>query len=109
VRAFVAEHAQRAGLGQESAAALVAAVHELATNSVQHGGGPGELRVWAHSRSLVCEVSDHGHITAPLAGRLPPDLDAGGGAGLWVASQLCDLVQIQSTAAGTVIRVCQHL
>jgi anti-sigma regulatory factor (Ser/Thr protein kinase) len=68
----VAEHAAQA-VGQESAAALLAAVHEFATNSVHNGGGPGELRVWADGRSLVYEVSDHGHITAPpQAGCRPP-------------------------------------
>lgn len=75
---------------------MVAAVHELATNSVRHGGGDGELRIWTDGGSLVCEVSDRGRITAPLAGRLPPDPDAGGGAGRWVVNQLCDLVQVQS-------------
>jgi anti-sigma regulatory factor (Ser/Thr protein kinase) len=108
VRAFVAQHAADAGLGSEPAAAMVAAVHELATNSVRHGGGDGELRIWTDGGSLVCEVSDRGRITAPLAGRLPPDPDAGGGAGLWVVNQLCDLVQIRSVAEGTAIRVWKH-
>jgi len=109
VRALVAGHAGRAGLSRGPAADLVLAVHEIAVNSVRHGGGHGELRIWADSQSLVCEVSGGGHITAPLAGRLPPVLDGHGGAGLWTASQVCDLLQIHSTAAGTVIRVSQRL
>jgi anti-sigma regulatory factor (Ser/Thr protein kinase) len=103
VRAFVAGHAQRAGTDQRSADALVAAVNELATNSLRHGGGSGEVRTWVDARSLVFEVSDHGHISAPLAGRLPPT--SGGGAGLWLANHLCDLVQIYSSPDGTAIRV----
>ena len=30
-----------------------------------------------------------------------------GGAGLWLANQLCDLVQISSSARGTTVRVYQ--
>jgi len=109
MRAFVAEHAQRAGLEQEPASAMVMAVNELATNSLRYGGGQGELRAWSDRHSLVCEVSDRGHITAPMAGRLPPVLPAEGGAGLWLANQLCDLVQICSSPDGTAIRVYKDL
>jgi anti-sigma regulatory factor (Ser/Thr protein kinase) len=107
LRTFVAEHARRAGLDDEPAAAIVLAVNEIATNSLRHGGGRGELRAWSDGRSLVCEVSDQGHITAPLVGRLPPALDTGADGGLWLANQLCDLVQIYSSPHGTVIRVYQ--
>ena len=77
--------------------------------SLKHGGGHGELHVWRDGDSLVCEVSDQGHITSPLVGRIPPALSQGFGAGLWLANQLCDLVQICSSANGTAIRVYQHL
>jgi len=109
VRAFVAGLAQRAGLDQPSATAMVQAVNEIATNSLQHGGGQGELHTWTDSRSLVCEISDHGHITSPLAGRLPPAPDTAHGAGLWLANQLCDLVQIYSSPGRTAIRLHQNL
>ncbi len=109
LRAFVAAQAGTAGLDQESASAIVLAVSEIATNSLRHGGGRGELHVWTDDRSLVCEVSDRGHITSPLVGRVRPAPDAGGGAGLWVANQLCDLVQIYSSAHGTTVRVYQDI
>jgi anti-sigma regulatory factor (Ser/Thr protein kinase) len=105
VRAFVATRAEQAGLDQEAADAMVLAVNEVATNSLSHGGGRGELRAWADGRSLVFEVSDRGHITSPLVGRLRPAAEARNGAGLWVANQLCDLVQIYSSARGTTVRV----
>lgn len=107
LRAFVTGHADRAGLGNESATGVVLAVSEIASNSVRHGGGRGELRAWTEGRSLVCEVSDRGHITSPLVGRVRPARDAGGGAGLWLANQLCDLVQISSSDRGTTVRVYQ--
>jgi anti-sigma regulatory factor (Ser/Thr protein kinase) len=109
VRAFAASRAEAAGLDQDAVSATVISVSELAANSIRHGGGHGELRVWTEDGSLVCEVSDQGHITAPLVGRLRPALDGHGGAGLWVANQLCDLVQIYSSARGTTVRVCQNL
>ncbi len=107
VRAFVTEQAHQAGLNQDSSTALVMSVSEIASNSLRHGGGRGELRSWIDGRSLVFEVTDRGHITDPLAGRVRPALDAGHGAGLWVANQLCDLVQIYSSPRGTTVRVYQ--
>jgi anti-sigma regulatory factor (Ser/Thr protein kinase) len=104
LRAFVLEQARRAGLGETLAEALMVAVNEIASNSIRHGGGHGELHTWCDGGCLVCEVSDSGHIRSPLAGRLPPPLDATGGGGLWVANQLCDLLQIYSSPGGTVIR-----
>jgi anti-sigma regulatory factor (Ser/Thr protein kinase) len=107
LRAFITTRAKQAGLAQRPATALVAAVNEIATNSLQHGGGHGELRMWTDDGWLLCEVSDQGHLTAPLAGRLPPAADQG--AGLWLANQLTDLVQIHSTPGGTAVRVAQKL
>jgi anti-sigma regulatory factor (Ser/Thr protein kinase) len=108
VRTYVARRAQLAGLGRKPAVALVLAVNEIATNSLQHGGGRGELRVWSEDGRLICEISDHGHITSPLAGRLPPALDGADGGGLWLANHMCDLVQIFSSADGTAIRLHQN-
>jgi anti-sigma regulatory factor (Ser/Thr protein kinase) len=109
VRALVAARAEQAGLGREAADAMVLAVNEVATNSLRYGGGRGELRAWTEGRSLVIEVSDQGHITSPLVGRLRPGPRARGGAGLWLANQLCDLVQIYSSARGTAVRVCHNI
>jgi anti-sigma regulatory factor (Ser/Thr protein kinase) len=109
VRAFVAARAEQAGLDQEAVNAMVLAVNEVATNSLRHGGGRGELRAWTDGRSLVFEVSDQGHITSPLVGRLRPAPEARDGAGLWLANQLCDLVPIYSSARGTAVRVCQNI
>lgn len=109
VQAFAAGYAQEAGLEQGSATAIICAVREIAANALQHGGGQGEIRVWTDNHSLVCEISDHGHITSPLAGRLPPTSNIGRGAGLWIANQLCDLVQIYSRPGSTAIRLYQNL
>jgi anti-sigma regulatory factor (Ser/Thr protein kinase) len=106
VRAFVSDQARATRIDGGGVADLVVAVHELATNSVEHGGGGGVVRAWQTSDAIVVEVADRGNIAAPLAGRLRPSPDGDRGRGLWMANQLCDLVQIRSSAgAGTVVRV----
>ena len=89
LRAFVTTQAQQAGLPQRPASALVAAINELATNSLQHGGGQGELRIWTDDGWLLCEVSDQGHLTQPLAGRLPPARTPGPACGWPTSSPTC--------------------
>jgi anti-sigma regulatory factor (Ser/Thr protein kinase) len=105
VRAFVRRHAERAGLGSERAADFVLAANEIATNSLRHGGGHGILRVWADTDALICEVSDRGRIDQPLVDRQAPALGRESNRGLWIANQLCELVQIRSFPTGSVVRL----
>jgi len=109
VRSLVSVRAEQAALGSEAREDLVLAVNELATNSVQYGGGGGTLRIWTEQGELVCDVRDHGYIGDPLAGRIAPPLDQHGGRGLWLVNHLCDLVQIRSTPNGTIVRVRMRL
>ena len=109
VRRFVAEHANRAGLTPERAADLTIAVSELAANAVEHGGGIGELAIWPDDEHLVCQLTDRGHLSDPLAGRIPVPAHApGGGRGLLLVHQLCDLVRVHTTPAGTSTRIHLH-
>lgn len=106
VRRRVAAAAERAGLDPRGVADLVTAVSELAANSVMHGGGTGTLRLWCEGDDLLAEVEDRGLIEEPLVGRLRPNISQEGGRGLWLANQLCDLVQIRSTGdGGTTVRL----
>ncbi len=109
LRGMISRHAYRAGLGAEETAYFVLAVNEIATNSVRHGGGGGVLCLWDQGDSLTCEVRDSGYIDEPLAGRRPPDEEEENGRGLWLANQVCDLVQVHSTPAGTAVRVHMRL
>jgi anti-sigma regulatory factor (Ser/Thr protein kinase) len=109
VRAAVTRLAERHGLGKEAREGLVLALNEVATNSVRYGGGQGELRAWTTTDSLVCEVRDGGVIPDPLVGRFRPDPTADRGFGLWLANHLCDLVQIRSSATGSVVRLHMRL
>jgi anti-sigma regulatory factor (Ser/Thr protein kinase) len=109
VRRFVSEHAADAGLPSERADDLVVAVNEAATNSVRHGGGEGLFRIWRDHGALVCEIRDAGRIDQPLVGRRRPERGASGGHGLWIANQICDLVQVRSRRTGTVVRLHMRL
>lgn len=105
VRERVGGWATGQGLDAERTAQLVLAMSEVATNSVRYGGGGGAVQMWSESETLLIDVQDRGHITDPLVGRTPPSPDQRAGRGLWLANQLCDLVQIRSTEAGTVVRL----
>jgi anti-sigma regulatory factor (Ser/Thr protein kinase) len=105
VRKHVAALAAAAGMGNGRADDLVVAVHELAANSIRHAGGAGVLRTWTTAAGVTCEIRDPGFIAEPLAGRLRPPITSRGGNGMWLANQLCDLVQVRSSRAGTTVRV----
>jgi anti-sigma regulatory factor (Ser/Thr protein kinase) len=109
LRMFITRRAQAAGLSAARQDDLTLAVNELASNSVRHGGGAGILREWKDATSLVCEVHDNGRIEEPLAGRQMPRSDAGGGYGLWLVNQLCDLVQMRTFERGSVVRIHMRL
>lgn len=105
VRRRVARAAERAGLLASDTADLVIAASELAANSVAHGGGSGILRTWRDEGRVLVEFEDGGSIEEPLAGRLRPEPTQEGGRGLWLANQLCDLVQIRSRPGRTTVRL----
>lgn len=106
VRAAVLDHAVLCGLDPTATDNLVLAANELVSNSLDHGGGKGALRLWRDDGVAVCEVTDEGRLAgSPLLGRQHPDLDRFGGRGLWLVNQVCDLLQIRSSPAGTTVRV----
>jgi anti-sigma regulatory factor (Ser/Thr protein kinase) len=105
VRKLVSAVGERAGMDALGVADLVTAASELAANSVMHGGGTGTLRLWRENGTLIVEVEDAGRIEEQLVGRLRPGITQEGGRGLWLANQLCDLVQIRSGRTGTVVRL----
>ena len=109
IREIVSASAYGAGLDPERANDLVLAAHEVAVNSVVHGGGRGAVRVWRGEDALVCEVSDRGRIDEPLAGRQRPGSGASDRRGLWLANRLCDLVQIRCLQSGSVVRLHMRL
>ena len=81
------------------------AVNELASNSVEHGPGAGVLRLWVDGDSgLVAEITDRGRLTDAFPGMVRPSTSGPRGRGLWLASELCDVMEVWNDD-GTVIRV----
>jgi anti-sigma regulatory factor (Ser/Thr protein kinase) len=105
LRTLVAQRAVNAGLDRRRAAELVLAVNEAASNSIRHADGEGTLRMWNDHDVLICELRDRGCIDAPLVGRERPSETQCGGRGLWMANQLCDLVQMRTSASGNIVRM----
>lgn len=105
LRAVVRRHALASGLDRGRTNDVVLAVDELASNSLTYGGGRGLVRLWPGDGTLTCEVRDRGLVADPLVGRIPPPVASVGGRGLWIVNQVCDLVELRSSAAGTTVRV----
>jgi anti-sigma regulatory factor (Ser/Thr protein kinase) len=105
LRNFVRTQAAQRNVDPTRIPDLVLAVDEAVTNSIRYGGGAGVLRIWSQDRRVICEVRDHGVIDEPLAGRVVPDPVEPGGFGLWLANQLCDLVQIRSSSGSSSVRL----
>lgn len=107
LRGFIEGRAAKAGLDDERVDDLVYAVNEVVTNSICHGEGRARVSFWTgqDDRSVTCEVRDRGWIRDPLAGRIAPHPDRPSGRGLWLVNQLCDLVQLRSSPAGTTVRL----
>ena len=105
LRQYVSLRAADAGLDILRTEDLLLAVNEVATNSLRHAHGGGVLRVWEEPDYLICEVRDGGTFDNPLAGRERPVGGQEGGYGLWLANQVCDLVQVRSFVTGSVVRL----
>ena len=101
VRRKVAAAGGAAGLDAEQLEDLAVATSEALTNTVEHGGGSGEILWWSEPGRFLCEIRDHNPIADPLVGRVRPDPTRGGGRGMWLIHQLCDLVQIREPGDGT--------
>lgn len=94
-----------AGLDQPRVAAVVWATSEVATNSMQHGGRKGILRVCRADGALVIEIRRYGRCDRPLVDHELPATSAAASRGQWLAGQLCDLVPIRSNSPSTVVRL----
>jgi anti-sigma regulatory factor (Ser/Thr protein kinase) len=70
---------------------FVAAVNEVLTNGYLHGVPPLDVTLWATACRLECRVTDRGAGQAdPVIGYRPSHSDKRAGAGLWLARQACD-------------------
>lgn len=105
LRTHVADYARQVGLSQAKAVDFVLAASEVAANTLRHTNAGGTLSLWHADGELICQLHDSGHIADPLAGRRSPNRDHPGGQGLWLVNQVCDLVEVRTSAGGTVVRL----
>jgi anti-sigma regulatory factor (Ser/Thr protein kinase) len=108
LRDWVAAHAVASGLNRDRVAGVVTAVNELTSNTIRHAALHGTLRFWTTPREVIFEVEDAGHIADPLVGRRRQAMGTGG-LGLWMVNQLCDLVEVRTSAGGTTVRAHSRL
>lgn len=88
----------------ERAADAILAVHELAVNSIIHGGGHGVLRIDRTADSLVFTVEDSdGTSSKPEISE--PAGQATSGRGLLIAQRLSDRLTIESPPGHTRVRL----
>ena len=99
VTARSADAGLNTGRARDLAAAVVAA-----EESLRVGDGGRRLRVWREDAALICELRTPAVLSDPLAGRHPPSARPEA-RGLWLANQLCDLVELRSFPTGTVARL----
>ena len=105
VRRWVEASARAGGLNPQRSSDLVLAANEVAANCIRHGGAGGRVMCWSQDGRLNVEVRGAGRIDNPLAGMQRPDPGREGGSGLWLANQLCDLVQVRVVTDGSAIRL----
>lgn len=107
LRPRISECAARAGLDEPRRSDFVLAVHEVACNAVEHGGGAGRLLLYCGDGTLHCQVMDNGPgFTEDVIPPGPPGLSGGeGGRGLWLTRQLADRLDIAMGSVGAVVTV----
>jgi anti-sigma regulatory factor (Ser/Thr protein kinase) len=90
LRQLAGRHVAQARLPADRNEDFVLAVTEVASNAFDHGTPPATVCLWITPTSVICQITDNGRFTQPLAGLLPPHANQCRGWGLWMAHQLCD-------------------
>ena len=88
---------------------MVLAVTEIATNSIGTAAGTASCASGCRTARWSARYPTGATSRRRWSAGCGRCLDGQGGAGLWVANQLCDLVQIFSSPRGTTVRVYQDI
>jgi hypothetical protein len=104
VRSLVSIHASRVRISEAQTEDLLLALMAL-VDGLRDDAGQSILRTWLEADAVVCELRSTRRIDDPLAGRELPPITKSDHRALWVANQLCDLVQLRRSTSGTVVRL----
>lgn len=105
-RRVVAAQAREANVPLDRIAELLMAVDQVAENALKHGQGGVLARLWADERRFVCDIDNEGDgLSETTAGYIPPAAEDEPGRGLWLARQVCDLVEVLSRDGATRVRL----
>lgn len=91
-----------ANFGSTEVVGFTQAVRRLAEDSLRRGARQVTLRMWERHQALICELADATWIDDLLVGRRA---EVGEHDPVWLANQVCDLVQVRSSVRGTTIRL----
>lgn len=84
---------------------VVQAAHELVANAL-HVAAFAEVSTWTDGATLVVEVADAGPgLPDETLGYVPPPDGPDGGRGMWLAWSLADDAAVDSSPAGTAVRL----
>jgi hypothetical protein len=107
LRGFIAGRAAAHGLTGDRAGMLVLAASEVAAFAKSHVPGTATVRAWEQPGAVVCDfrlpAADFG--SDPFLGLRPAELEPEPDDGLWLASQVCDWMDIRADGAGSTIRL----
>jgi MEDS: MEthanogen/methylotroph, DcmR Sensory domain len=101
LRQFANDQARLQQLPDDKAGLFVFAVHELATYLSGEFSHPMDVRIWAATDALHGELRVTGcRVPEPYAGFDSPGPSAHDDDRLWIARQLCDILEIRLTDTG---------
>jgi anti-sigma regulatory factor (Ser/Thr protein kinase) len=117
VRLLAKEMAVATGLDEDRAGKLTVAVNEIVTNAIVHGAPPVTVTFKPTDTAIMIHVLDRGGgfahpavnqtarglLSATPLMAAPPSPDDVNGRGLWLASQLCDRLDVHTDAEGTTV------
>lgn len=109
IRARLSDTAAGLDMPSDRIDELSVALSEVATNAIVHGSGAATISIASSETALIVEVRDRG---TGLSGQLPstvPHPTHPSGRGLWLARQLTDGLDIDSSTSGTTVRITMWL
>ncbi|MGH3375575.1 MAG: anti-sigma factor RsbA family regulatory protein [Actinoallomurus sp.] len=106
LRRFAARQAAAQGVPDNRATMLALATGEAANYLTNDQRSPATARIWTEFGALVCELhAPDVRISDPVVGLRPLEGVRDIQAGVWLARQICDRLEIRSDESGTTIRL----